>query len=82
MKSYAIAELAALSTVSAHNNAICSCTDADLPGEVSFYYGSYHSSAGSGALGEVNIMQAGNTVPPCLSRRHSPRTTCTPATKP
>jgi hypothetical protein len=62
VKVFQIAALAGLSVVSAHNNAVCSCTDSDLPGQVSFYYGTYHG-AGEASAGQVNIMQAGNSVP-------------------
>ena len=62
VKVFQIAALAGLSVVSAHNNGICSCTDAAKPGEVSFYYATYHGP-GETPAGQVNIMMAGNTVP-------------------
>jgi len=63
-----LAILAALTV--AHNNAICSCTDATVANEVTFYFASYHKISEARNypnMGRVNILMAGNKGAPLVS---------------
>ena len=67
-----LAILAALTVpcLPTHNNAICSCTDANVPNEVAFYFASYHKISEARTypnMGQVNILMAGNKGAPLIS---------------